>query len=1004
MEDARVKAFRNLKPPCVDLSQVALQYKGKKVTTKALTTSLETVLKTLNAEIKQPNALDSKLAEYVFFPLSHIFRDAKDLPVRVVEIALQCLQILIAYGWREQLSPDLGKQLLILLCFLAGGSATDANVKDVNEELATVAFECLATLFEASRGRILGPSSIQSENIPVLGHSVTVILNGITDSPSAKVRLAALTALDSIIGSVTDNDALKNVFPGVVSSLTKVLSPKSGGRQSLKTLTASLNILAKIICQVLGDDRVVSSDNTEKYPNVFLKKRKEEPESWVTATAGQVKMALANVLPLRYHDRVDVRTALFELCASIIRQCRNSLSQCIPMLMDTMVVLHSQSAESNALSNFDFGRLLAEDTDLMEIVQDSLYDWIVALPRIMQSNDDTPKRRTIEQVSTAFRLLQGHNVSLGILYNSLVVNLRASASVAIQGSSKAINPVSAGSLEVCQMLQATDITPKAASFTPNLFSESSNKTTMAGLQKLAVQLKSLPISTGLQHSIMDSLRTTSGDEQLASLWLSLQLSKDTDSGDSLIDQYLNLAQDTDSQQPFLDDIYAFSLDVLAISTFEDEERWKLQCLALEAVALQARHQGEDFRPELVDALYPILERLGSNSAVLQQHAMTCLNIVSSACNYPNAAALVINNADYLVNVVALKLNTFNISPQVPQVLVVMIRLSGSALIPHLDDVVESIFALLACYHGYPKMVESHFSVLNAIVEEAAKSSTHAIKSSTDSISKPQPYQPLSIPALASLLRSNLAASTRSLSPPPEPTSAPNSPTSPSSPPRTGTPPPPPPSKTTTLLTSIVNLTPSHLTTPSPPLRSSILNLLTTTLPLLAPDTTTFLPLIATLFPAIITRLDDPEAYTALAAANTLRVLCECAGDFLAQRVEEEWGRIVKLYARVEKEMREEKRVMGKVRGMKWRVWDAVVGLVLGVVREVGVSAEMEDGVFEMLGELAGEREDVREVLEGLNPDALWLVEERARIEAGGKALVKPEAADGVEFRDVDISW
>lgn len=103
-------------------------------------------------------------------------------------------------------------------------------------------------------------------------------------------------------------------------------------------------------------------------------------------------------------------------------------------------------------------------------------------------------------------------------------------------------------------------------------------------------------------------------------------------------------------------------------------------------------------------------------------------------------------------------------------------------------------------------------------------------------------------------------------------------------------------------------------------------------------------------------------------------------------------------------MREEKRVMGKVRGMKWRVWDAVVGLVLGVVREVGVSAEMEDGVFEMLGELAGEREDVREVLEGLNPDALWLVEERARIEAGGKALVKPEAADGVEFRDVDISW
>lgn len=106
-------------------------------------------------------------------------------------------------------------------------------------------------------------------------------------------------------------------------------------------------------------------------------------------------------------------------------------------------------------------------------------------------------------------------------------------------------------------------------------------------------------------------------------------------------------------------------------------------------------------------------------------------------------------------------------------------------------------------------------------------------------------------------------------------------------------------------------------------------------------------------------------------------------------------------------MREEVKVQGKrnqARGMRWRVWDAIVGLLVSVVRDVGVDGEMEDGVFEMLGVLVGERADVREVLEGLNADALWLIEEKERVRGGREVLMRPEAVDGIEFRDVDIRW
>lgn len=1007
MEEARVKAFHALKPPCVELSQVALRCKGKRATRNDLVKSLENVKETLRAVSKQPNALDSKLAEYAFFPLSHIFRDTKDLPVRAVELALQCLQILIAYGWQGQLSSQLGKQLLILLCFLAGGSATDAKVKDVNEELGTITFECLASLFEASKGTFLGTDTIEPENVPILGHSVTVILDGITDGPSVKVRLGALASLGNLIECLTDFEALKNVLPGIVSSLTKGLSLKSGSKPSFKVLTASLNILAKVICQVIRDDRMGDHIDAKR----LLENGNGTTGSWAVATAGQIKMALASTLPLRYYERIEVRTGLFELCVSIIQQCRSSLAQSVPMLTETLVVICSQSSETYTTGIFTLGSILAHDAGLLDIVKGSLHDWIVGLPRIMQSNDDIRKVRIIEQVSMAFKILANNDMSFEVLNDSVATNLRASVSSAIPASSNPIHPVSESGMEVTQILHSTNATSRSITFPPILFGESRNNIAMNCLQSLAIQLKALPTSINLQHDVVSTLRTTSGDEQLAGLWLSLQFLTETTDSASIIDQFLNLPQELEIRQPFLDDIYAFSLDILSTSTFEDEDRWKLQSLALEVVALQAQQQKYDFRPELVDALYPILERLGSNNAALQQHAMICLNVVADACDYPNSAALIVNNADYLVNAVALKLNTFDLSPQAPQVLVMMVKLSGWALIPYLDDLVESIFSILACYHGYPKLVESLFSVLNAIVEEAAKASTHAITSDNETTTRPQAYHSTTISDLASLLRSKLEASTRPLappsSPPPEPTTTSDPPEDrdPPTPPRSTTPPPVPLSKTHTLVKSIASLTPAHLTTPSAPLRAGILTLLTSALPVLATNTDTFLPLAATLWPAITARLYDAEAYTTLAAANALTTLCTCAGDFVAQRVEDEWPRLCRLYARVQREMREEARVQGRrsqARGMRWKVWDGVVGLIVTIVRDVGADGELEDGVFEILGGLVSDRPDVREVLEGLNADALWLVEEQARIKGGGSALGKPEALEGVEFRDVRL--
>jgi len=94
--------------------------------------------------------------------------------------------------------------------------------------------------------------------------------------------------------------------------------------------------------------------------------------------------------------------------------------------------------------------------------------------------------------------------------------------------------------------------------------------------------------------------------------------------------------------------------------------------------------------------------------------------------------------------------------------------------------------------------------------------------------------------------------------------------------------------------------------------------------------------------------------------------------------------------------------------------------VLGVVEWVGVGGGMEEGVWEMVeggagggGGREGREADMgergrglmegrgREVLEGLNADMLWLVEERERVRRGGRGLEKL-VVEGVVFGDVDL--
>lgn len=1031
-----------------------MRYKVNKTTAKDLLKPLENLTDVLQTVHR---FIDAKLADYVFFPLSQLFGESKKLPPRVLERSLICLRFLILHGWRDSISSEVGKQLLILLAFLAGGSPTDPKPEQVDEDVALNAFDCTTALFKSSVASSLGShGTVNPESIPLLGHAVTVILEGIANASPTRVRLAASRTLNALVDNLDDEDALENFFPGIVSTLTKVLSAGMRTKTPYRLLEACIRLLDQVFRRILTDDRclhpVVASDISKRV-------KTEKGRSWVEATSGQVKQALSSIVPLRYHDRLEVQDSLFSFCTSVLTNCRRTLENCTTLMLETLVILSANSTTTTSIRRLhQLQQLLASDAGLLDVLKESTYDWAQSLPRIITSNDETKRTKILHQLSSAFRLLFAQDVDLKSLNDLTANNLQSSVCLAIEASTgRTISAVANGSADVGQMLQSAAPSKDLQTFAPVIFDFTSQGSIVEGLQSLISQFHNSAMSTALERTLTESLKLSTGNEQIASFWLVLQLLGNSSRQALGTEEWLNLPGS--SLDPLAEDAYAFSLEVLEKSTYDDTVDWRLQALSLEVLTLQARSQGAEFRPELVDALYPVLERMGSSNALLQQHAVTCLSIVSHACGYSSASELVVDNADYLVNAVAVKLNTFDISPQASQVMLMMVRLCGSVLIPYLDDLIESIFAILACYHGYPRLVESLFEVLQAVVEEESKSSTKAIDASVANLRKP--YNPTSVTDIMARL-DNLKNKPSSDSPPssPEPPSEPEPPAPPS------TNQPSPTSKPHVLIHTITLQTTHHLSTPSLPLRRLLLSLIASSLPTLlaqddpptsssSPETTNndhqFLPLLATLWPHITRQIFPPSSSpspntssfhnskpastapststiqdlpTLLLALATLTATLQTGGSFLLSRCETLLPPLAHLAHNLHHLFSQESRTLGPARaqrGLKYKCWDALVGAVVAMVMYVGITREMEEGVFEVLGEAlvlergvggggggGGKRkEEVRGVLEGVNPGGLWLLVEgrRGRERDGGMedqgGWEKP-VVEGWEFEDVEF--
>ncbi|KAH6604285.1 hypothetical protein Trco_007731 [Trichoderma cornu-damae] len=1057
----RNELFQKLKPCCVKVSQLAIRESEDPKTHRELLELVHQILRTLTEQVsKNPVALDEKLAEYVFFPLYHVFRQLERYPMNLVEGCVGCLTILIVHGWKTKISAQLVQQIFSLLTFIIDG-VPGSPKRNIPEETVLEAFRAETALLTTAGSSIVAAAGLsEPESIPALGHGITVMLDGVADGATAEIQREALRALEAVYGAVKEHAALASFLPGTISSFAKVLSKPS--RYKKLVLAKCLGAVQVVLTRVLSDMRTRSILAKDTDSQSDADRSKVLSPAWLKATVAQVQAALSVMMKLRTHEASEVREALGRLCVTLLDECHTTLSNCTAILVETSAIL-DQGPDHDTMTATNLRHLANIYPELGEAIKSTVYGWMSSLPRLVQSGDETVKEQAVYNLAKGIDLLRSLKIESSTLDDLITITLRESIMSIVATSKTQQSNASSRVLLLDDGSSPSAAPSQPPQFQSILLGHEGQRRLNSEMTGLLRAVGSMSQHTKIAANMLDCVRASVSLSQLTAYWLCFELVKAAHANSEYADTLLDLSAFTDQSDDInevFDGLYDFSVQVLDSHTEAGHTDWRLEAIALQVMAYAAHRSGEAFRPELIDVLFPVATLLGSENGNLQQHAVATLNSIALSCQYANVSELIIDNVDYMVNSVSLRLNTLDISPASTHVLRMMVRLAGPRLVPFLDDVVESMFAALENYHGYASFVEGLFSVLKEIVDQAAQADGRLLTDvERSSVSHKKEAQRMeSLETLLEILdrrkereerdgaeTDNVGAGSRHPGVPWTSGTAQGNDgeegEGQEGPPREEE--RPPNSRTYQLVQRVATLTQHYLTSPTPTLRRSLLELLATASSVLAADEDSFLPLVNAVWPVVIARLHDPETFIVIEACETLSGLCKAAGDFLGTRWKTEWWDGLGGWCRKAKQqasrdkggpnissgslsqsmsareivipIRSSDGFEVKPKSIKpieqspsggglgqhaspVRVWGAVVRLLTAIVSYVQVEDDMFDEILELLADAMERNQVVRDALEVVNADAVWAV----RYERGLVEWVAAPALEGVVFPELEL--
>ena len=979
--------FPQLKPVCIELSRNAIHHLKEPEIARS---SLNETLRCLRKLLSVLGALNARLADYVFFPLAHVFRDIKQLTPVTIDLSVQCLESLIIRGWPCPLNFGLFHQLLLLLCRTLSREHGEFRSHD---SLCSV-LSCVSSLFELS-----GESTryAQAELKGVIGQILDTTLTFLTTLFVRSVQRAASRAVLAILEKLDDPEILDGFLPGVISRLAVLLSFRMQTGIPFEVLVNSINGIWQLLKKSnTGLKRGLPDGLQSTQPN-------KSHQPLCKTTASNVNLVVRRISHLRYHERDETVDALFMLCKTILEDCRSTLEDAQGTALETVIGVCSRDDLPGTKRRVSqLISLFRNNQELLDRLAHCAHVNVLKLPKLARIASEVSRDRLTAQVRSAFNVLLevGHDMAeleqlmLQAVLDTLACSLPSMGPLASEVHDDPIEPSISGTTEEYRTAFDLLSSPRAQG---NIFLQMRNLLASTVTPRRPAILKMF---------LQDCLKGLPQSQKTALLWCVSRTVEE------LYERSLT-GQDGPSSLslpyscPDLSEAcYEHVLDMLCADTDPECQDWKLRALALEVVAFHAQQIREDFRSELSDILFPIIRASASGNSLLSEHASRCLRIVSRSCGYSGPTETLLQNADYLINAASFRLSMLDLSPETPQVIAFLIFQGGPALIPYFHDIVESLFSALASFHGYPRLVQQIFFVFSTIMEQAGLTGQQKPKVPP---SRCHPTQgPVDIDALPDVL---------------ERTHSHRSETTEAFELKTG--------QATqcfhvgsntpsdncyeqqmdsldheckypvlnSILISIARLGQHFMRHASPEIRRQVLVLLQKACVLLSRDETEFLPLVNDIWPAMVCCMYDPEEMVSVPAMQALAIVIRCAGDFMLSRVEDQWSRITQLYKKTLMEREASQQGHGH-RGnfsQAYRKHTAVVDFLLSLTTSVRMNPAMEDEIFELLVPLAREKPGLRGSLQEVNADKTWLALEAPHFR------MRPPFCANYQFRTVQLN-
>ncbi|XP_056405718.1 TELO2-interacting protein 1 homolog isoform X2 [Hyla sarda] len=728
-ETSPPSAFEGLRPFCVRLTMEQTAENVKNLRTQISST--------------EASALQD-LLDYVLFPLRFSLKTPGPKRPGLVQAVVECISYILSIARLR--SPITLQEMFSELC----RCLPPEPHQQVPEELKLAVVVALKSLLRCSGAEVLDVL-YKPPMLPEMGFTITLLLRLAEQEKSREIRLEALNCLERLLmPDLKEDTALGDLFasflPGVCTVLTRIIcgDPKQGYRIT----TGAVRLWAGAVSSVMSDESLaLVPEEKTVYPGLPVRVAElmvHRDRTWAKSSVGHLLIQLEKITERCTDDpHWRVRLALVELACLLHARCWNSLGEAMGNLLRILVGhMSDDRPEVKARTReilLEISKEGPSSRTLGEVLSESLHSLTVTLPRLLRSQDDQGKLHTLALFLGYLQLL-GPRLTFTLhspahlqrLSTALVQTLELDLHSVKIVEERLPSPVAA----IKQHDVAhTGIQQKTFRFfrDPRILSNIQSVCRLLGYYGdfylltdhfLALyRAQILPATIVLNQLVLGAAgidvealngdnQTLDGGELLEAIRPLLEEYTDP------TNWYLLTCQDSDEVVNGLALLRVGGPPSKPAISDMNANAWKI-CLQMEGIACFAQALGTSFRPLLISALYPLLEKVGDPSLMVSGAALVVLESVSRACGYKDVSQLIELNSDYLASEVSVGLRRLQLQHGgAAHVLHAMLDNCGPSLLPLLYELVQDL--LPALDQSQNEGAKVLLPVLNSLVTRLGK--------------------------------------------------------------------------------------------------------------------------------------------------------------------------------------------------------------------------------------------------------------------------------------------